>query len=242
MSNAPLPPLPRSTSPWPWLARAISAASDPRALILAAIAMFCTARVNESIATAFDFPGANAAQESTSLTAIAIDDPRIFAAVPHALVTTLLAPAQSILQPLIGLFTADIPAKMRLGYLLSTLWTLVVFSIFGTAIARVVVVRLGNAERVGIVPALRFSVSRLGTLLSAPLVVIGVATGIALFGAVVGLLNRVAPGIASALAFVPLVAGLLNAVILLGLVAAWPLMVATVAVEGEDFFDVISRS
>ena len=40
----------------------------------------------------------------------------------------------------------------------------------------------------------------------------------------------------------PLVAGLVMAIILISLAAGWPLMIATVAAEGEDGFDALSRS
>jgi len=68
----------------------------------------------------------------------------------------------------------------------------------------------------------------------------------AAFCAGFGLLYRIPRGvgqaIAAALWFLPLLAGLMMALILLGLAAGWPLMHATVAAEGEDAPDALSRS
>ena len=60
-----------------------------------------------------------------------------------------------------------------------------------------------------------------------------------------GLLYRLGPigaTVAGVLWFLPMLGGLLMAVILLGLAAGWPLMHATVAAEGEDAPDALSRS
>ncbi len=126
------------------------------------------------------------------------------------------------------------------------MWLLFVWGLFGAAIARIAAVQVATGERAGMVPALRFSLARIGGTVAAPMAPILVAMLIGLTGAAVGLLDRI-PGpfgrsAATILAFVPLAVGLLDAVILLGLALAWPLMIATVAAEGEDLFDAISRS
>ncbi len=79
--------------------------------------------------------------------------------------------------------------------------------------------------------ALKFGLRKVGPLLGAPL---GPLVGVAFFAAlcgVLGLLYRI-PGqagatIAGVLAFLPLLAALVMTLILIGLVAGWPLMVAT---------------
>ncbi len=64
--------------------------------------------------------------------------------------------------------------------------------------------------------------------------------------AVFGLLYRIPAGIGAAVAtifgFVPLLLALVMALILVGLALGWPLMHATVAAEGEDAPDALSRS
>ena len=165
--------------------------------------------------------------------------------VPDPLIGVSSAVA-GLIAPFVTLFRPDQSAWIRLEAALASLWALLVWGLFGGAIARVAVVRIASGGRVGLVSALRFSLARLGSLVAAPVAAIFVAMLIGLAGAAVGLLDRL-PGTigtsaATLLAIIPLVVGLLDAVILLGLALAWPLMIATVVAEGEDFFDAISRS
>jgi hypothetical protein len=237
---APLPPLESPRSAWRLLFRAVGVASDPRSLILAAIGVAALYSGWGALAAAFDHSewiGSSADRRIPALNS--------FGPVSNTfptLLTAILAPAVNLLRPFVASFRPDLRSADRLYQALGAIWSVLVWSVFGGAIARIAVVRVARGARVGVVSALGYSLKRLGTLLAAPLVPIAVACLIALAGVVVGLLVRVSPALATILAFIPLVVGLLDAVILLGLAAAWPLMVATVAADGEDFFDAISRS
>jgi hypothetical protein len=121
-----------------------------------------------------------------------------------------------------------------------------VWGIVGGAIARIAVVQAAGDHRVGLVSALRFALRKAISLVGAPLTpLFGVAlfaTCCAIFGLVARIPWGVGPTFAAILGFVPLLLGLIMALILLGLALGWPLMVATVAAEGEDAPDALSRA
>jgi hypothetical protein len=128
--------------------------------------------------------------------------------------------------------------------LLCGLWTLAVWAFFGGAITRVAAVRLACDERVSLGASLRHARSKWGAYFAAPLFpLIGVFLA-AIFPCLLGLLLHVGAGILLASLVWPLalLCGLVMAVLLLGLVFGWPLMWATISVEGIDSFDALSRS
>jgi hypothetical protein len=125
------------------------------------------------------------------------------------------------------------------------LWALVVWSIFGGAIGRIAAVQFGREQQVGLRRALLFSLQRFFGYLSAPLLPlagIGLLWGLCVIG---GWLGRLPGGVGEAVLGVlwglELVFGLMMAVVLIGLAAGWPLMFATIGVEGTDGFDGLSR-
>lgn len=154
-------------------------------------------------------------------------------------VFNLARPFARVLDPAIGA-----PDMLRASAL--ALWIALVWGLFGGAIARIAVVDLAARERIGVWKALRFAAGRLVALVGAPL---SPFVGLGFFGlicALFGLLYRIPGGsgatAAGFLAFVPLLAGLVMGLIVVGLAAGWPLMVQTVAADGEDAFDALSRS
>ena len=130
--------------------------------------------------------------------------------------------------------------------LLTAVWMVAVWGLIGGAIARIAAVQQATGGRLGLITAVRFSLSHAVGLIGAPL---SPLIGIGFFAclcAPIGLLYRI-PGsvgatIAGILLFLPLLAGLVMALLLAGLAAGWPLMTATVAVEAEDAFDALSRA
>jgi hypothetical protein len=76
-----------------------------------------------------------------------------------------------------------------------------------------------------------------------PMLAVAIFAGFsALFGAACRVPWGIGAAIAWTLGFVPLLLGLLMALILVGLAIGWPLMHVTVAAEGEDAPDALSRS
>jgi hypothetical protein len=129
---------------------------------------------------------------------------------------------------------------------LAGLWALLVWGVIGTAIARIAGLELATGKRPSLWRSLRFAVPRTGTSAAVAAIPLLLALfPLAIVGGVIGLLYRlgaagqVAGGV---LAWIPLLLGLLAAVLLLGFVAGWPLMIASIAVEAEDAFDALSRA
>jgi hypothetical protein len=249
MSIEPTPParggfLPASTRAMPWLLmfRGPGVAFDGRKLILGALGLLLTSLGARGLDRVFGvrdasprWPGARIVgsaapiwPESVGTLARAVADP----------VVRLASPFGRMFDP-----AADAPGGFH-AFLLAV-WVVLVWGVLGGAIARIAVVELASGERPGVAAALRFALGRIGALVGAPL---SPLIGLSVLGglcALVGLLYRLGPTgetIAGALAFLPLLAGLLMALLLAGLGLGWPLMVLTVAAQGEDVFDALSRS
>lgn len=228
---------------WGLLLRGVGAANDPRCLLLAALGLVALKGGWAGIAAIFGDASWQAVTNPTRFPFLDLPGQgpsRGTSGLP------VVAPFPGVIAPFVAMFSPTGTALDRLGALAGSLWTLAVWSLFGGAITRIAAVRVAKGGRTGLLPALKFSLRRFGSTMAAPLAPLAVAWLIGLAGAAVGTLNRLpfqaGTAAATLLAFVPLIVGLLNAVILLGLAAAWPLMVATVVVEGEDFFDAVSRS
>ncbi|KPK86552.1 MAG: hypothetical protein AMJ81_00850 [Phycisphaerae bacterium SM23_33] len=122
---------------------------------------------------------------------------------------------------------------------------LAIWAVLGGAICRIAALHAAREEKISIMAAVKFGLSKFLSFVSAPLLPLAI---IVLLGLLVAL-----GGAAGALPyfgewFVALLFGLalmLAAVVTflaIGLVAGWPLMWPTIAVEGSDSFDSISRS
>ena len=125
------------------------------------------------------------------------------------------------------------------------LWFLVLAAVFGGAISRIAAVQVARDEKISLRSALRFSTGKFVSFLSAPLIPILIIAVIALLVAIAGLLGNIPwlgeliLGIAFILA---ILAGFLITLVLIGLVGGFSLMYPTIAAEGTDSFDAISRS
>jgi hypothetical protein len=123
-------------------------------------------------------------------------------------------------------------------------WFVLVWSIFGTAIARHVALKLVGEDAPGIVGATWFGSRKWLPAFNSVLFVLVGILALSVPGAILGLGMRTEWGLAFAGAVWPLV--LLGAVVLailaVGMVAGWPLMVACVGVERGDSFQAISTA
>ncbi|MCK6455957.1 MAG: hypothetical protein L6Q92_05440 [Phycisphaerae bacterium] len=135
---------------------------------------------------------------------------------------------------------------MHPGYALIfiPLW-LVVWAYFGGAVCRMAAIEVTRDERMTYRDALGFSRRKFVSFLAAPLLPLALAVGIGLLLAVGGLLGAI-PGFGTIVAplfwFLALVGGFIMALAVVGLAVGWPLMYPTIAVEGSDAFDAVSRS
>jgi len=120
------------------------------------------------------------------------------------------------------------------------------WAIFGGAIARIAAVHVARDEKLSIRAALRFSSGKFLSFLFAPIIplMIVAALGVAilLLTAVVIWIPFFGPIIVGAFFFILLAIGFVMALVLVGTVGGFNMMYPTIAVEGSDSFDAISRS
>jgi hypothetical protein len=122
---------------------------------------------------------------------------------------------------------------------------LVLWSVFGGAISRIAAVHVARDEKLSIRSALVFSGGKFLSFLFAPIIPLLIVTVVGLLvgaGSLLGSIPLFGPIIVGLFFVVALGAGFIMALVLLGLVGGFNLMYPTVAVEGSDSFDAISRS
>jgi hypothetical protein len=155
----------------------------------------------------------------------------------------LLEPVDKFLHPLFVLFDETSDILMRLHAVLSLLWIFLTWAVFGGALTRMVAVQFARKEKIGPIEALTFSLSKWLSYFLAPLFPLIVVFVIALVMLIVGaiLLNLFLDFLVGILWFLTLIGGIVMVATLLGY-AGWPLMYATISVEGTDTFDAVFRS
>ncbi len=158
----------------------------------------------------------------------------------------LLEPVVKFLKPVAYLFDPRADIYNSLYLVLVLLWTVTTWGFFGGAICRIAAVQACRGEKIPLAEALVFARDKFLSLFLAPVVPLGVlgilAFVLMLFGTAAAVTWFVGDIVFYGLGFpVALVLGLVMGVVLVGLVG-WPLMNATVATEGSDAFDAISRS
>lgn len=158
----------------------------------------------------------------------------------------LTEPAQCMIRPFLPVFSVESSGRSLVHGFLAAVWAVIVWGIFGGAIARIATLQVACGERIGVRKALEFALRKWVPLVCGPL---SPLLGIALLSIpclLFGLLYRLPGSIGSSLAgfflVFPLLAGLVMTLILVGLATGWPLMHASVAAEAEDGFDALSRS
>jgi hypothetical protein len=168
----------------------------------------------------------------------------LFASAARGLIEAPVSLWLFMARPFIDLFRSELTAIGFLCLLVCGVWELLVWGLIGGAITRIAALKFTRDEAPDILGALAHAASKISSYSLAPLLALG---GAAVFGLqllVLGWFMRL--GFFAMLAgfawpFV-LMLGLLMAILLLGALAGWPLMWATVSVEGTDAFDALSRS
>jgi hypothetical protein len=124
--------------------------------------------------------------------------------------------------------------------------TLATVAFFGGAVHRIAALHFAREEKISATEALRFSARKFGSFFTAPLIPLAVLFGTGLvfltIGGVIGSIPWFGDILMGLLFVLALAVGLLLAFLLVGLAAGGPLMYPTIAVEGSDGFDAISRS
>jgi hypothetical protein len=147
-------------------------------------------------------------------------------------------------RPFVDLFRSELTAVGFLCLLLCGVWELLVWGLFGGAITRIAALKFTRDEAPDLIGALRHALGKWLSYSMPPLLALA---GAAIFGiqlAILGWVMRL-----SFLAMVSgllwpfvLLLGLLMAILLIGALFGWPLMFATVSVEGTDAFDALGSS
>jgi hypothetical protein len=130
-------------------------------------------------------------------------------------------------------------------FVLFGLWFLLMWSLFGGAISRIAAVQVARDEKISIRQAMNFAVGKLLSFGSAPLIPILIVIAIGLLvsiGSLLGNIPFLGPIIVGAFFFIALGASFVMTLVLLGASGGFNLMYPTIAVEGSDSFDAISRS
>ncbi|MCI0492442.1 MAG: hypothetical protein L0Z07_05865 [Planctomycetes bacterium] len=147
-------------------------------------------------------------------------------------------------RPFVDMFRGDLTPLGFLHLLLCCIWELLVWGLIGGAITRIAALKFARDEALGFTESLRQAAAKLWSYCAAPLIALAGAAVFAVQLMLLGLLMHVdllAMLVALAWPFV-LLLGLLMAILLIGALVGWPLMWATVSVEGTDAFDALSRS
>ena len=136
--------------------------------------------------------------------------------------------------------------RYHLGYfILYACWFLLMWAIFGGAIARIAAVHVARDEKISVRQALRFSTSKVLSFIFAPvipLIIIVVVGIIVAIGGLIMYIPVIGPIVVGALFVLALLAGFVMTLVVVGTAGGFNLMYPTVAVEGSDSFDAISRS
>ncbi len=160
-------------------------------------------------------------------------------------IPVMIEPLVKFVRPIVYFLSPRNDPWSRIYFFCVTLWTLLTWSLFGGAITRIAVVEIARNESVGLVEALRFTLKRIGSYITAPLFPLVFVFGMLVLLSIFGLLYMipVVGDILIAGVFWPLalLAGLGMAVALVFLVS-WPLMAATISAEGSDSWEAVSRA
>ena len=158
----------------------------------------------------------------------------------------LLSPLRSVISPGLEIFRSGSSWPQLATAWTRLLWALLVWSLFGGAIARMAAVQFAGRTRIGVRAALKFSFQQMLSYLSAPLLPLaGIGCLLAfnaVLGALAGMLGSVGETILGLVWGLVLFCGLLMALLLLSISAGWPLMVAAVSTEDSDGFDGLGRA
>ncbi|MCD6365278.1 MAG: hypothetical protein J7M14_05330 [Planctomycetes bacterium] len=128
---------------------------------------------------------------------------------------------------------------------IATLLCMAIWALLGGAVYRIAALQAAREEKISLMQALRFSRSKFLSFFAAPLMPLGIILGAGVVLMAGGLLVNVpfvGPIIVGALFILALLLGLMIAFLLVGLVSGAALMYPTIAVEGSDCFDAMSRS
>lgn len=151
---------------------------------------------------------------------------------------------EQTVKPFYAIFGGQTTTAEFLYYASGSIWSIVVWSFIGLGIARICLIRFTRNERAGLDDAFEYSIDYFGTCLAALSAPIGLAVLFCIPSFFIGLLFGVDFGVfvGGLLWCVVLVCSFLLGLVLLGMMLSWPLVVASVAAEGQNAFDAVTRA
>ena len=156
----------------------------------------------------------------------------------------LLEPLVKFLRPIIFFLSPGADTLSRFYFLTVLVWTLLTWSLFGGAITRIAAVQVARGEKIGLAEAVKFTLKRYVSFVTAPLFPLAFVGVLVLFMILFGLPHMIyflGDLFSGLFWWIPILLGLLMAITLIGLVG-WPLMAATISTEGTDSWEAVSRS
>lgn len=162
-----------------------------------------------------------------------------------ATVPVLIEPLVKQTLPILKFVDSTTSPQTRVYLLLCLVWSLAVWAFFGGIITRIAAIQLAGKDRVTLKEAVTFVANRYVSYVLSPLVPVGIIAFVVIGLAVYGMIALI-PGVGDLVLYgllFPLIVlgGLVMAILAVGLVG-YPMMYATISVEGSDTFDALSRS
>lgn len=125
-------------------------------------------------------------------------------------------------------------------------YLLLILAIFGGAISRIAAIQVARDEKISIRAALKFSTGKVLSFIFAPVIplaIIAIIIGVvAIISGIIGWVPFIGPVVIGAGAGIALLAGMVLTLTAIGLVGGGNLMYPSIAIEGSDSFDAVSRS
>lgn len=150
----------------------------------------------------------------------------------------------------VGSFLIDGPAWFYRAHpvyaSIFTLWFLIIWAVFGGAVARIAAVHVARDEKMSVRQAIRFTSGKMLSFIFAPVIpmvlILGLAAVLGLGGLILLHVPFVGPIVLGVFFFLALLVGGIMTLLVIGTAGGFNLMYPTIAVEGSDSFDAISRS
>ena len=156
----------------------------------------------------------------------------------------LVGIAKLLSAPASALFNLQLSFGGFCFYLLCTIWTILVWSIFGAAITRIAALALTREHKLGLRGGFAFGLLHWPSFAGGPALPLAACLLLAVPLLVLGWIARLDSGalFVSLIWPLALIGGGLIALLTLGLALGWPLMWPTISTEATDSFDGLSRA
>ncbi len=151
---------------------------------------------------------------------------------------------EQLIKPFYAIFGGTNSAREFLYYAFGSVWSLVVWSFAGLGIARISLLRFTRNERAGLDDAFEYAFDYFRTCCTAMLMPFGLVALLCIPMFLIGLILGFDFGVfvTGIFWFIVLGLALLLGILLLGMMVSWPLVITSVAAEGQNSFDAITRA